>query len=459
MRFDIVSRTTAVIAAALSFGAVSAPEAVASERWRFEEFRGGGLAQSCGGRGAYTACATLSCGENGAIAFSLEDLSPGAPIDRKGLITVSPSGHRDRITWSRLPDSRTGGRAFVASGLNLGALVSRLKSGSSMGAVINDRIKRSRGEIAFTLGGSSRAIRRLEARCTRLAERYDGRPRRDIAPAPAPVVETSPWRYTELRGGGKAESCGRFGRRDICATLFCRRGGELQFGLDGLNEDRGRDQRRGVLRVGRGDRPTLFTLATGPQRDQDIYVADHPRTDRLAERLKAASDLEIEIEPRKRPLYFSLINSGRAINRLQNRCEAVAARRELRRERRDERRVVNRYRDEVRGRWGDRVSCRSGGWRFGQNSLSTPDGAVCDRIQVAELDRGPLAGGVAVRGTQCRGGSPRRRGEDRVFETYPEGDELILRAVNEGDGLRLGDNVIIQLRPRSETRRLFLCPR
>lgn len=428
-------RWAAAGAAALLGVAAGAEDAAASDRWRVDESRNGAIAYSCGGTGAYTACATISCDVSGQILFGLEDLSPSAPIKRVGLIT-SP-GFKDNIRW--VVDNRPGrrGKSFVATNLNLGALIGVMKRGASMGAVINDRIKRTRGEITFSLSGSSRAINAVENRCARLASRGGGgganRGGNDgfVETAPAPVVvETSRWRYQQFRGGGLAQSCGQFGRREICATMFCRRDSGLVFALDGLNED-GAANRAGRLTIGGRSRAVDFTLVEGPRRDEAIYAADHPNTERLSDLLRGGSELEVDIAPRRRPLLFTLAGSSRALNRLEDRCVAVeerVERRQARREQRAQRELLRIYNEELVGVWGDTLTCLTGGWRFQAGQLSTPNGYECDRVLVAEGE----GDAVLIRGAECvrRG----RNASDVTFEALRDGSRLLLRRADRGGG-------------------------
>lgn len=599
-KFKLIRGAGMAVAATLGMSAATVQQAEASERWRFEDFRDSAAAFSCGGANAagYQACAALRCGPSGAIQFFLEDVRGG--VSRQGKVTSSP-GFSDNVNWNRVPNPRSGGADFIASGLNMAALLSALRSNNTMGAVVNDRVKRSRGEIYFTLNGSSRAIGRLEDRCAQLAargpaggpvaappprrgsERWEFVQYRDSAAAVScriggrreicatfycdtagrtrfgvdglnesnrqsrdgrilmgraaratqfrleegpqggqrlyaavnraateellerarsrddfaveiqgrrtPIVftlagatralnqleracrpaavrpQTSAWRFTEFRGGGKAESCGvwpgRNGQgRQICATMYCLRDSGLQFGVDGLNENANRGPRDGVIRVdGGGLRTVIYEVTEGPERDQRIWTSNHPRPDRLADLLRGGSDLRLDVERRKGPLFFTLRGSSRALNQLEARCEEVADRRDRRRDRREGRAVYNRYVSEVVGRWGGGRfgSCAGGGWLFNEGNLSTPDGAFCARVFVSEVASGPLAGGVAILGSECQGGARARRGEDRTFETRRDGPDMLVR-LSDNPGVRLGDeNFSIQLGGGVRTARLRRC--
>lgn len=495
-----LGRTATASLCALALCAAIAAPASASEAWRFEQSRDGAMAQSCGGTGPYTGCATLSCGSGGVIQFTLEDLQPGAPIRRDG--RLASTGFSDKVKWNLVGASRRGGRDYIAAGLNVPALMQRLKQNTILGVVIDDNAPRRRGQITFALKGSDRAISRLESSCARIAAqperrrdrdsgrgpdgrpggRFDGPPRdRPDGPFAGPPGDrfsgrpggprnwtpvgpnSSPWRFASHPGGAVAQSCGEFlGRqgahRQICATLFCGRGAPLSFGIDGLVETPEWSNRDGRIRIDGDSIAVSFNLTEGPRRGERIYVARHPRPERLAERLQAGAELAVSVQPNEEPFVFDLRNSGRAITNMLNRCERLSGRRDDAAS--DEEPVTVRYREDVVGHWAtDRRSCRGAGWRFERRRVETPDGAVCDRVQVAEVGSGPLTGGVAIRGSQCRGGDPKRVGDPRVFETQRDGGSLALRAVIPGEEIRVGGRIVFRLEPRSRIVRLQSCGR
>ncbi|MEM9724552.1 MAG: hypothetical protein AAF909_03695 [Pseudomonadota bacterium] len=321
------AKGAAILAASVLVSGLDAGRAEASEPWRYAQSRDGARAQSCGGAGAYTACATVKCGVDGQLRFALENVSPNAPVRRDGIITAP--NFRDRVAWLADPSLRNGRVNIVADGVNMAALIARLKAANIFGAVINDDIKRARGEISFTLNGSSRAISRVELQCGRLAADFGrGGGFRGGRPAPLPpepdFAAGGPWRFTNFANGARADSCGRFGRRDICATFYCAADGELRFGLDGLAE-RNRAARAGGITIGRFSRRATFNLEAAPGRNGAIYASNVARVDELADRARSGRELVVAVEPRERALVFSLAGSSRALGALERRCDELAA--------------------------------------------------------------------------------------------------------------------------------------
>lgn len=259
------------------------------------------------------------------------------------------------------------------------------------------------------------------------------------AGAAQPAAATTAWKFRDAPNGYQATSCGVFNKTTLCAKVYCVDDGRLRVGLDGVVEARRADSKPGGVRVDRYSRPATWRVAEGSGADRRIWEAHLRDNDELIKRLKSGSVFTIAFGDRGLALDFTLNGSRAAINQVERACSHIgrgprggghAAPPSFGRPggrpgaapRRNERQTLRQYRQEIVGRWGVNAACRAGGWTFREDFLSTPAGASCRRVQVAD---GP-GGSVRVRGLSCtRRGAPVGPQE---FEAYRNGPALLLRA-------------------------------
>lgn len=198
---------------------LSAPAAEASERWRFDRERGGGVAESCGVFDGERLCVAVYCGRGvDGLEVGLTGWEPRGRGDRRrGAIEVDGRGRQ--ATYLRENEPVIGDIWRLEMGRGERRLIERMKAGWRLSVDIA-----ARGPAYdFTLAGSRRAIERLEQRCSRQARRDvdHGRQRRDDRADRAPD-----------RPG---EPVIRFGDENFGITL--------RFGTDGDDDgDRHRDR-------------------------------------------------------------------------------------------------------------------------------------------------------------------------------------------------------------------------
>lgn len=464
----------AALAATVAVLTAATPQpAAASSLWTYRDGLNGPQAVSCGRFNDTTLCAKVYClAPEGRLRLGLDGIVERLGGETGGAVRV---GGFDRETSWRVAAGPTGDdRIWEAGVRDMDRLLRRMKNESVMTLVFGER----RLNLRFTLGGSAAAINAVERACADIRRGprpggprpgtdrpgldrpgidRPGPPPRADRPVPPPIVEdrrptqpTSPWRFSPFRGGGLAESCGRFGKRDVCAVFYCRRG-ELSFGLDGLNERRD-GVRAGAIAVDGFRRDVDFRLSTGPRDGEEAWVADLRRERRFAEQAMRGSVMSVAIEPRDRPFRFTLRNSSNAVGRLLDRCDRVGDRRG----RREARQIIRQYRDEVVGRWGDRNACRAGGWDFQEAALATPGGLVCQRVQVADAEGDGGGGLLLIRGLQCaRRGVPVKNQE---FEALRDGPDLLLRSDFGSFGVEI-ERGQVTIGRRGRTIRLDRCRR
>lgn len=167
-----VCATAALLIAGV--GAVATP-ASASERWRFDRERGGGVAESCGIFGGERVCAAVYCGRGvRGYEIGLTGYEPrGRRREREGSVLVDGRGVKAVYEHDRQGPVGEVWRADVGRDTN--RVIDRIKAGARLSMDLAD----NGPAFDFTLNGSSAAISKLERRCDRRADASGSRRDRD----------------------------------------------------------------------------------------------------------------------------------------------------------------------------------------------------------------------------------------------------------------------------------------
>lgn len=269
------------------------------------------------------------------------------------------------------------------------------------------------------------------------------------------------WSYTPSPAGGAARSCDAIGGGRVCATLFCSRSGNLVFGITGLDGAPGTTL-PGRLRVGsRSWTPTFVRRRNAPL-GEPVWRIQGPLEQAISNRMKRSTSMDATIGADGQQIRFTLRRSRRAIDALEDSCEAikdvagaaprasVALEPAVRPQRpaavaspagpraQSDPAARRVYRRQVVGRWGTRELCRTGGgWDFRRGGLSTPEGADCSSV-AAQPGRPPA---TRVIGQRCTLAGARRG--DVTYEVTRTGSRLVLTRI---DGARTATLILQRCR-------------